>query len=134
MKRLNAGVVVAVTAAFAVGVFAGASMKRSGGFGDWRHGNRQARMLELFSKKLNLDEAQRAAAGAILSSKHEQLMTLRETVRPKFQEIRTQTHAQIRELLKPEQVVKFEQMEAEFEARRESYKQKWSERSERKDE
>ena len=89
-----------------------------------RHGEgkqAQARMLQRFSSKLRLTPDQRAKVAAIFEAKRQKIDALRAEVRPKFEEIRASTSAEIRALLTPEQQRAFDVMHAKQEARRKAW-------------
>ncbi|MBI3297107.1 MAG: hypothetical protein HYZ75_03015 [Elusimicrobia bacterium] len=110
-----------VVAGLAVGMILGAGM------GAWRirHLHRglgaeghQRRMLERFSKRLELTDDQRAKVSTILDNKRRRLAAMRAEAAPKFEELRTSTRGEIRALLTPEQLPAFDKLAAEPEMRR----------------
>ena len=84
----------------------------------WDSGQFQTRLLQRFSSKLKLAPEQRTQVAAILEAKRQKIDALRADIRPKFEEIRTSTAADIRKLLTLEQQQKFDVMQAEWESRR----------------
>ncbi len=84
----------------------------------WNSGQFQARLLQRFSSKLKLTPEQRTQVATILEAKRQKIDALRADIRPKFEEIRTSTAADIRKLLTPEQQQKFDVMQVEWETRR----------------
>ncbi len=76
----------------------------------------QARMLRQFDSKLKLTPEQRSQVAEILDGKRQKIDVLRAEMRPKFEEIRTSTSAEIRSLLTPEQQKKFDAIQTEWEA------------------
>ena len=85
----------------------------------------QQRMLNRFSSKLQLNPEQRSHVAAILETKRQKLEALRTEIRPRFEEIRTSTSAEIRQLLNPEQQKRFDAMEAEWTARMKRFGDHW---------
>jgi Spy/CpxP family protein refolding chaperone len=77
-----------------------------------------ATMVERFSKKLDLTPDQQRAIAAILEENRQKIKALRAEIRPKFEEIRQSTREEIRQHLAPEQQVKFDAMQAEWDAKR----------------
>ena len=89
-----------------------------------RHGERgqfQTRMLQRFSSKLNLTPGERTQVAAILEAKRRKIDALRAEIGPRFEDIRTSTSAEIRQLLTPEQQKRFDIMQAEWDARRKQF-------------
>ena len=84
-------------------------------------GQFQTRLLQRFSSKLHLTSEQQTQVAAILEAKRQKIDTLRAEIRPKFEEIRTATRTEIRQLLIPEQQQKFDVMNAQFEAKRKRF-------------
>lgn len=76
----------------------------------WAEDKRSERMVRYFSRKLDLSEEQKTQLIAILESKREKIRSLNQEMRPRFQEIREATRAEIRSILTPEQQVKFEHL------------------------
>lgn len=64
----------------------------------------------LLYDRLELSTAQRAAMDSILDDRHRQYKALLEPVRPQMDSIRFRARAQIRALLTPEQLERFEQI------------------------
>lgn len=75
------------------------------------------RMLHAMNKRLNLDRAQMNSIATIFEQKREKIDAIMAESRPKLAEIRNETRQEIRKLLKPEQIEKFEEMDAQMEAR-----------------
>ena len=109
---------VALVLGFGLGVVAGEWHARQQWADRWTSKDRQAKKLEMFSRRLHMTPEQKAAVEKFLESKHEQLMALRSEMRPQFQRIRQDTSRQIRVLLTPEQAKEFDKIESEFEERR----------------
>lgn len=84
----------------------------------WHHGEkRYERMLEHFSRKLNLAPEQKKKVGAVLETKRQRMKALRAEIRPKFEGLRKATETDIRNILTPEQQVAFDKMQSERESR-----------------
>ncbi len=77
----------------------------------WEGKQAQSRMLKQFSSKLHLTSDQRTQVAAILEAKHQKIEALRTEIRPRFEEIRASTSAEIRQRLTPEQQQRFDVME-----------------------
>lgn len=94
------------------------------------HGHRDhhyTRMVERFSRRLDLTPEQKTQVSAILEAKRQKMDVLRAEVNPKFEEIRNSTKKEIRKILTAEQQKKFDALEARRAARRE----KWHKRLEK---
>ncbi len=85
----------------------------------------QERLLQQFTAKLHSSPDQRAKVAAILEAKRQKIDALRADIRPKFEEIRTSTRTEIRQLLSPEQQQKFDVMDAKFEARAKRFRERF---------
>ena len=85
----------------------------------------QQRLLERFSRKLQLTPEQRTKVSGILAAKAQKMEALRQEVRPKFEELRTSTGTEIRQVLTREQQARFDQMEAQWEAKRKRVRDRW---------
>ncbi len=80
----------------------------------WKPGEFQARLLQKFNSKLQLTPGQRTQVAAILETKRQKIDSLRAEFRPRFEEIRNSASAEIRQLLTPEQQVKFDVMKEKW--------------------
>ena len=83
----------------------------------WGDARFEQRLLDRFSSTLRLTPEQRSRVGAILDAKRQKMDALRAEIRPRFEEIRTSTGAEIRPLLSPEQQRTFDVMQAKQDAR-----------------
>ena len=83
---------------------------------DWEQ--RYEKMLERFSSELKLAPDQKEQVKTLLEAKRQKMEALRNEVRPRREEIRQSTQAEIRKLLSPEQETKFDRMEKEWKSRR----------------
>ncbi len=100
---------------FLVGLLAGA------GWGAWYAGERggrwdrserrEERILKRFTSELDLTPEQRSAVEELLRGQREQIKSVRDELKPRMDAIRETTRAQIRGLLKSEQIEKFERFE-----------------------
>ncbi len=81
------------------------------------HKNFQERLLKRFNERLHLSLYQQQKVAAVLEQKKSKIDAMRAEVRPKFEEIRNATSAEIRQMLMPEQQKEFDRMNAEFEER-----------------
>jgi Spy/CpxP family protein refolding chaperone len=108
---------------FLVGLLAGAGWGAwlgSGRSGRWdRSEKREEKILRHFTQELDLNEEQRRAVGDLLRGQREQIRTVREELKPRMDAVRETTRAQIRALLRPEQIEKFEKFEERRRRRRE---------------
>lgn len=68
----------------------------------------QASLVRRLTRDLDLRPEQRQQVEAILREAGEQFARLREEIRPRYREIRTQTRERIRGLLDPDQRARFE--------------------------
>lgn len=82
------------------------------------HGKR-GQLVEKFSRELKLTPDQKEKVRVILEAKRAQFKALREELRPKFDEIRLSSRAEIEKILTPEQIPAFKKMESDWQARRE---------------
>jgi Spy/CpxP family protein refolding chaperone len=76
--------------------------------------HRQDHMLNRLSSKLKLSPEQKEKVGAILTTAHQQMEALSKETGPKFEAIRNSTSDQIRSVLTPEQLTKFNEMHEKF--------------------
>lgn len=83
--------------------------------------------LKRFSSRLDLNEDQKAKIGSILEAKRQKIKTVREEVEPKYEAIRNSTREEIRSVLRPEQIEKFEKLDAEM-AQKRLMRKKWKEK------
>ncbi len=79
---------------------------------------RNQRMVKLFAKKLDLAPEQRKKLAQILADKREKMDALHGDVRPRFEEMRKTTQDEIRAILTPDQVEKFNELEKKRDERR----------------
>lgn len=85
----------------------------------WRDpAKRHERMLERFSKELDLSSEQKQKVSAIFESTRERLDALGTQTRPKFEALKAQADAEIRVLLSPEQQSKFDELQKKWEKKR----------------
>jgi Spy/CpxP family protein refolding chaperone len=79
---------------------------------------RNQRMVKLFSRKLALTPDQREKLIKILDEKRQKMDALRNESRPRFEALRLSTQDDIRAILNPDQIEKFNALEAQWEERR----------------
>ena len=84
----------------------------------WGWEQRYEKMLERFGVELKLTPEQKEQVKVLLEAKRRKMEALRTEIRPRREEIRQSTQAEIRKLLSPEQQTKFDRMEKEWQARR----------------
>jgi len=84
----------------------------------WKHGgDPNTRLVERFSRGLNLTADQRTKLVTILERSRKRLDSLRGEIGPKFEAIRRETNTAIEKILTPEQVARFRQLHRKFEQR-----------------
>ena len=84
----------------------------------WGWEQRYEKMLERFGVELKLTPEQKEQVKALLEAKRKKMEALRNETRPRWEEVRQSTQAEIRKLLSLEQQGKFDWMEKEWQARR----------------
>ncbi|MDD5630241.1 MAG: hypothetical protein PHU21_14335 [Elusimicrobia bacterium] len=75
------------------------------------------RMLSRFSRDLALDPGQRDSLKAVLESYGPKFDALHEDAETRFSALRDSMHAEIAQLLKPEQAERFQKMQARWDSR-----------------
>ncbi len=118
-----------VVPAFLLGAAAGLLLSRCCAISAFhRHGSGRFEhyLLDQFSSKLQLTEEQRGKVAAILEAKRKKVDALRAEIKPRFEEIRTSTSGEIRQLLNPDQQKKFDQLEAKWSIRRKRFHDRWA--------
>lgn len=88
-----------------------------------RPGEMKEFMIKKLSKDLHLNEGQKTKVSAIFDLKQPQMMALHEQMRPQFEALRNSTNDEIRKVLNPDQISKFEQINAEMEKRFNEFRQ-----------
>ena len=81
-------------------------------------------MMGRFIKELKLTDEQKVKVRKILGSSVDQMQALRAEMHPKFQAIRGEMNLEIRTILTPEQLKRFDAMEAKWEVRRNKWHSK----------
>jgi len=118
-----------IVIAFVLGGGVGFAVSRSCGLRLFhRHGDdahAQQRLLNRFSSTVQLTPQQRTQVAAILETKRQKMDALRAEIRPRFEEIRTSTSAEIRKLLTPEQQQTFDVMQVKWDARKKGLRDRW---------
>lgn len=84
----------------------------------WNPQNRYQKMLDLFGKKLDLSKEQKIQISAIFDQKRQKIEALRSELKPKFDEVRANARDEIRRILRPDQIHKYEKLDREMEERR----------------
>jgi Spy/CpxP family protein refolding chaperone len=79
---------------------------------------RRERILRRMTRELTLNDSQAAQVRTILEETAAKTRALRSQHRPEFDAIRSESHDRIRQVLTPEQTVKFEEMLKKFEERK----------------
>jgi uncharacterized membrane protein len=77
----------------------------------------QREVIKEMGKDLSLDAAQQEKLAGIMKLSREKYRALSEQVRPQFDQIRNQTHAEIRQILRDDQKARFEERLKEFDRR-----------------
>ena len=83
----------------------------------WKKGGMKQHMLKQFNRELHLTADQKKQVSAIFEAKHAQMLALHSQMRPQFEALRNSTQAEIRKILTPEQVIKFDEMNSRMEKR-----------------
>lgn len=83
-----------------------------------KQGDMKKHMMTKLSRELNLSADQKTKVEAIFDGHHPKMMALHEEMRPKFEVLKKEVHAEIRTVLDPEQQKKFEVFSAKMEERR----------------
>ena len=83
----------------------------------WDKRPHHERMLDKLSSRLSLTPEQKTKMAAIFEAKRSRIEALMAEGRPKFDAVREETRAEIRKILTPEQIAKFETLEAKMEKR-----------------
>ena len=81
----------------------------------WKHGGMKEHLLKRFSSELHLTPEQQTQVAAIFDARHPQMMALQAEMRPQFEALRNSTQAEIRKVLTPDQMPKFNEMNARME-------------------
>ena len=118
-----------IAVAFVLGIIAGFVVAWCGGpyllHKRWKGRQSQERLLQRLTTKLQLTATQRSQVSAILESKRQKMDALHTDIRSRFEDIRSSTSAEIRQLLTPEQHTRFNIMEAEWAAHRKRFHDHW---------
>jgi len=129
-------VVISLIVVFAVGVFCGVFLDKSV-LEQNRH--RKARRkrpepfpsLETMAQELDLTSDQQARIEEVFQANHERLKTMHHELRRRFSGLRTQLLDEIKGVLTPDQIEKFDAMIAVYHARNEERRKKEEERREK---
>lgn len=104
MKSPWKEIVIALVIGIAVGWVAADKLDNNR---SWRKG----KMLDHFSRELQLTSDQREKIARIMETKRTQFESLRDEMRPRFEEIRRASKEEIRAILTPDQQKLFEKLE-----------------------
>jgi Spy/CpxP family protein refolding chaperone len=80
------------------------------------------KMLNHFSKELDLTLEQRVKVKAIFAEKKKEMDKLRGDLRPRFEALRKSTHEEIKAILNKDQQIKLDKMEVKFDSMRKKWK------------
>jgi Spy/CpxP family protein refolding chaperone len=86
--------------------------------GHWHHGSEKRRVVQRFTRELNLNDAQVKQLDQIMDDSMKRFEDLRKQFEPQFDAAREESNNRIRQILTPEQLVKFNEMVRRFEERR----------------
>lgn len=121
--RTSVKIWVVLVAVFLLGAITGAALtglyrsRASGGFGrEGRERGKHEQRFEKMRQELNLTDQQAADVRAILDQTRNDYRSLREELRPRFEEPRLKARARIRALLNAEQQKKFDTLVAQQDA------------------
>jgi hypothetical protein len=87
--------------------------------GHWHRGSSRHRVIDYLHKELALSQPQTEQLQQIFRTMDQKESVLRDRVAPQFQAIREETRNEIRKMLNPEQLEKFNEMVKRWDARRE---------------
>ena len=97
----------------------------------WRHGYwgphpefGSKRILDKFTRELNLSAEQKSKVEKILESHMPKMKTLRDSVRPQFNALRESIQTEIRAVLRPDQLAKFDKIVQDFKMKRKEWEEK----------
>ena len=110
-------VAISLLIGFAAGAAFGQWHARENFHGHWKHGSMREHMLKRFSSELDLTPEQRTQAAALFDAKHPQMLALQAEMKPKFEALRNSTQDDIRKILTPDQLPKFDAMNAKMQER-----------------
>ena len=86
--------------------------------GHWRRQFDRQRVVRRLTREVHLSEAQVRQVDQILADTAKSLSELHKQVDPQFDAVRTQTRDRVRQILTPEQVVKFNEVMRKADERR----------------
>lgn len=112
-KQVFAGLLIGfIAGGLAFGNFRTACFPKHG-----PHKDMKAHIMKRFDKNLHLTAEQKEKISTIFDETHPKMMALHEEMHPKFEAVRSEASQKIREVLTPDQQVKFEKMEAKWQER-----------------
>ena len=85
--------------------------------GHWRKATNRGQFEQDLTRQLKLSEQQASQLGQIMSDSRKKYDELHNQVRPQFEALRDQTDDQIRQILTPDQVSKFNELVRQWRAR-----------------
>lgn len=112
-------ILVSLFLGLAIGIFYGHWSARhpSKCFFGKKPGSMKEMMLNKLDKELQLSPDQREKVKVIFESKKKNMMALHQEMRPKFEAVKTEIRAEIRKVLRPDQIGEFEKFNAKMEKR-----------------
>ncbi len=110
-------VAIALLIGFGAGAVFGQWQARENFHHRWKEGGMREHMLKRFSSELELTPEQQAKVAAIFDAQHPKMMALQAESRPKFEALRNEVQAEVRKVLTPDQLPKFEAMNAKMQER-----------------
>ncbi|MEW5977779.1 MAG: hypothetical protein AB1898_18450 [Acidobacteriota bacterium] len=127
ISRTKSKALMLMVAVFLLGAVVGASLATSYLSRSFAHvegksepagKDKKAKLIEKFRTELGLSVEQTEAVQSIMAESHKQFEALHHSVRPQFEKIRDEMRAEIREVLKGDQLQKFEAMNQAYDERR----------------
>jgi len=126
-------VVISLIVVFAVGVLCGVFLDKNV-LEQKRHQRARRKRpepfptLETMARELDLKPDQQARIETVFQANHERLKTMHHELRRRFSDLRTQLLDEIKDVLTPDQIEKFDAMIAVYHARNEERRKKEEER------
>ena len=87
-------------------------------------GGMRKHMIKKMERELKLDAEQKKKIEALFQAMQPRMQALREEMRPKFEAMREETRAEIRKILKPEQMPKFDELNRKMDERWKKFRAK----------
>ena len=119
-------VLIGIIVVFILGAIAGGLMSYAACWNrpHWGETHPREEVVRKLSRKLHLDDAQKAQVEVIVNDAHNQMREMRRETQPKIDSIMGSAQAKIREILRPDQKAEFEKLIARWKAQREKLKEK----------